>query len=226
MEAVERRRSCVEAGVDHQGAADGGVLAEILAGHLASQDQAVRRLEGRIGVAGQDRQGHHLEEAGIGPDNVLADGDVPTLEVGIRDRQPGDLRRLGEVEPEISGHGRDGPVDGARFRSGESQIELQAVDLLPTGNEPLEADLVADVEADQDRRGEAGRQAEDGDGGIESVAADVADGGGDVVSQHDEPQGFAPPASAITRAQPVCAACVMLRNCDNTMACSKSSVVG
>ncbi len=87
------------------------------------------------------------------------------------------MLRLGEVQPEEAGGGDGGAVEPLRLLARKDDVVLQPVDAFVAGDEALEGVFVAQEQADQDRRGEADREAEDGDPGIEAVAADVAERG-------------------------------------------------
>ncbi len=181
---IRTQRRQFQARVDHQHLADGGVLAEVLARRRARQHQAVGRGQGRVGVTGQDRQGHDLEEIRIGPEHRFGDRDVAMLERGRVVLEPRHVFSFGEIQPEIAGgHGRRA-IEPLRLLPGQLDVVLQAIDAFVAGDEAFERVFVAQEQSDEDGHGEADRQAQDGNPRVEAVAADVAKRGGDVVTEH------------------------------------------
>ncbi len=165
-------------------AADRGVLAEVLAGHLAGQHQPVGGLHGGVGVARQHRVGHHPEEVRPDPGRRFRGGDLASLQEQPRRAHPGGVLHLGKIEPERSGQRSAGEDHGHGFLAGHGHVRFQAIGALVAGQEPLEGVLVAQVQTDHDGRGEADRQAQDGDAGIEPVAGEVVQRGGQIVAEH------------------------------------------
>ncbi len=167
-----------------QGSPDRGVLPEVLARGRAGDDQAVWRLDGGVRVPREHRIAQHPEEAGIGPEDGLLDGLVPLFQSDLRGRDAGDALQLRKVDLQRRRRRRRHAVDGEGLLSGQDESLAEAIDVLVVRQEALETVLVTQVEADQDRGGEADRQAGDGDRGIEPVAPQVPERGGDVVGQH------------------------------------------
>ncbi len=99
-------------------------------------------------------------------------------------RQTGRALDLRKIELQLGRRHRRHGWKHERLGARQDEGLAQAIDLFLAGDEALEAVFVAQVEADQDRGGEADRQARDGDGGVEPVAREVSQRCGDVVLQH------------------------------------------
>ncbi len=183
---VRRQAGEVQGHAQLQDLADRRVLAEVLARHLAADDQTIRGLEGRDRIAGERGEGHQLEQAGIGPADLLQGLEVSAAHAHAADFQPRRLLHLRKVERQEMAGGPGHVVGLERLLAGEREVLLEPEHLLISGDEPVEADLVAQVEADQDCGGEADAQAQDGDPGVQPVAGQVSERGQDVVAQHGE----------------------------------------
>ncbi len=171
-------------GVDQQGPADRPVLAEILPRRGSRQHQAVRRRQGGVGIARQNRIGHDLEEVGVGPGDPVVGRLVADLQDALRRGDAGGRLDLGEIQLHPGRRRRLDHIDGPQLLARQEQVKIEPVDLFMAGNEPVESVFVADVEADQDRSRKTDGQPQDGDGRIEAVAADVAQGCRQVVAEH------------------------------------------
>ncbi len=185
---VARRRArqigIGNAGIDQEGLADRRILAEVLARRPAGEHQPIGRLERGVGISGEHRIGHDPEETGIGPDERFLEGLVSDLEGGPARGQTGRPFDLREIELELGRRHRGRRRQHEGLGARQDQGFGEAVDLLVAGNELLEAIFVAQIEPDQDRRGEADGQAGDGDGRVDPVAREVPQRGRDVVLQH------------------------------------------
>ncbi len=177
--------TAIQARIQLEGAADHVIPAEVLAGHLACQHHAVRGRHGGVRIAAQYRQAHHLEEIRIDPGDRFVGGRLADPDLGVAHIQPRDVFYFREVQLQEVRGGRGGDIDMPGLLARQQQLQLQPVDALMVGHEAIEADLVAQVEPDQDRRSEADAEPQDGDAGIEPVARQVAKGGGEVVAEHD-----------------------------------------
>ncbi len=141
-------------------------------------------MQGGHAISRQHRIGHHFEEVGVGPaDSVYRPGLAPSQRLAGR-LEPGHGLHLWEIQREVRPHRPQRAVHLLDLLAGQGEVELDAVDVLIARDEPLEAVFVSDIKSDHDRRGEADGEAEDGDPRVEPVAAEVAEGGGEVVAQH------------------------------------------
>ncbi len=172
-------------GVDEDRAADGGIDAEVLAGRLAGQDQAVGRLHRGVGVPRQHRIGHDLEEVRRDPDRGLRGGDIALLQERPTGAEPRDVGHLKELQLQGTGQHPAGEDHRPRLLAGQRRVGLQAIGPLVARQEPLEGGLLAQIQADHDGGGEADRQAHHGHPGVEPVAGEVVQAGREIIAEHD-----------------------------------------
>ncbi len=176
-------------GLHLQSVADRQVLAEVLARHGPRDHRGVRLLQGCVEISAQGPQGEHLEDVRVGPGDGLFVARVVcgrTAQGRGGRHQP--RHRLGARErgPDLGGKGRRACVAGHRVRARHEGPKGggDGVNALVAGDPMVVGQLVAHELADQDGCSEGGREAQDGDGGVEPVALQVAQGRDEVVAEH------------------------------------------
>ncbi len=173
-------------GLDLKGVADRQVPAEVLAGDAAGDHHRVGLLQRRVQVAGQDRQGEHLEDLRVGPgEGFLADARIPKAMTdtgkGLHQARGDDT---GHHRLQLSGDQGLGGVRGAGRLARLLEHVGDLVDLLITRQPMVVAELAAHELGDKDRGGEGDRQAQDADRGVEAVARQIAQRRGEIVAEH------------------------------------------
>ncbi len=178
--------------VDLERLADRIVRAKIATRHAPREHQAVGAIECGLQVSGIGRQRQDIEDVRVGPVKTpLERFDVPVTEAhGLRKaaepRHPVDLR---QIELQLHRHPRAHVLGRELFIAGQPQAHRELVDVLVPGNEMIERRLVTNEQSDQKRRREADGQSDDVDRRVQTVAGQVSQSGGEVVSEHDASVG-------------------------------------
>ena len=158
--------------------ADRVVLPEVLAGHGLADDHRIRRRERGGGVAAHQGHVEHVEEVAVGPVDPL----LVELPVFGRE-QPGPHRRSNAEH--FLRLGKPGPDEVAQDPGRPRRaVRHNPVDPLSPRVVPVVAQLVADVQEDDQAAGHADGEADDVDRGVGPGREDVPPRGEEVMSDH------------------------------------------
>ena len=164
--------------VGDNGLPHGIFFAEVFPGRIFADHHGVRRFEGAVRVAPDERKGKDVEQLFIDPVHVLfiVNPVFVLHDPGAeRGKHPGEVPDFGEV----------GLQHGTQFagRPG-AVVERYPVDAVGLFVVAVVAQLVAHVQEDQDGADHAHGQTEDVYRGISSLAAHVPQRDGDLVTEH------------------------------------------
>ena len=166
--------------------ADGLFVAEVLEGQILRDHHRIRLGERDALIPRGQRNAEHLEQVGSRPDDFafIVDGvseiDQPR---GFGTSQPDDKLDLGEVALQggSPARGRPGRLNGL---APTFDIVDDAVHAVGMGMIPVVAELILDVQEDQDAGGHADCEPGDIDERVGGMPAEIAQGHAEVIPEH------------------------------------------
>jgi len=145
----------------------------------------MRVVKGSIGVAGDHGQGEDLEDRRVGEGEVMLEDMVVPLphQLVARASEPDHLLDLRIGSDERGAH-IFGGGDSVDLGVIEEEILIDPIDAVGVDVVTVVAELIGDVQDDQEADGEAGSEADDVEGGKALAFPEAAEGDLEIVAEH------------------------------------------